>query len=276
MQTNRSTFAPLALYFAVAFGWAWAFWVPEALREMGMIEIPEALTAIHAGGQPAAWGPLIAAIIVALVYQRGPGLRELLSSIIRVRFSPWYYLVAVALLPAIVGMAQLVAIIAGETVPPSPAFAEPISIPISFIFIFFLSGPLQEEAGWRGTATRLIQTRTGALWASLVTGVAWGLWHLPLFFMQREDIYYNRPFLGLLISTMLLSVLFTWVYNNTRKSLFAAMLIHTSWNWSNYLFTGLLTDAGGLTFMLLLTAVVIVVVVRFGPQRLTRSDSQGW
>ena len=269
MQTNRSTFGPLALYFAVAFGWAWAFWVPEALRQMGVIEIPEPLVGLHAEGQPAAWGPLIAAVIVALVYGRSQGLREPLSSLIRVRFSPWYYLVAIVLLPAIVGLAQLAAVIAGENVPPSPAFAEPISIPVSFVFIFFLSGPLQEEAGWRGTSTRLFQQRIGALWASLVTGLAWGLGHLPLFFMEREDIYYNRPFLGLLISTVLLSVLFTWVYNNTRQSLFAAMLIHTSWNWANYLFTGLLTDTGGLTFMILLAGIVVLVVIRYGPRTLT-------
>ncbi len=270
MKSETSGGGHLLLFFAIAFGWAWLFWVPEALRQAGLIEIPAALVTLHAEGQPAAWGPLIGAIVVALLQNGYQGLKDLLASMVRVRFSSWWYLVAVALLPAIVGLAQLAALLTGEEVPASPALAEPISIPIAFIFIFFLAGPLQEEAGWRGTATSALQTRMNALFASLVTGAAWGLWHLPLFFMTREDIYYNRPFWGLLISAILLSVLFTWVYNNTRRSLFAAMLIHTSWNWSNYLFTGLLTDTGGLTFMVLLTATVVIVVLGFGPKTLTR------
>lgn len=271
MDAQTSGFRNLVLYLVIAFGWAWLFWVPEALRQQGIIEIPQALAGLHMEGQPAAWGPLIGAVVVAFLQNGLQGARDLFASMIRVKFSFWWYLVAIGLLPAIVGLAQLVAVMSGEDVPVSPALAEPISIPIAFVFIFFLAGPLQEEAGWRGTATEAMQPRFGALWASLVTGVIWGLWHIPLFFMVREDIYYNRPFLGLLISTMLLSVLFTWVYRNTRNSLFAAMLIHTSWNWSNYVFTGLLTDNGGLAFMVLLVTTVIVTVLVFGPKTLVRS-----
>lgn len=67
---------------------------------------------------------------------------------------------------------------------------------IAFVCILFLGGPLQEEAGWRGTSTPKLQTKHGALGASLATGLMRGLWHLPLFYIPREEIYYNQPAWG--------------------------------------------------------------------------------
>lgn len=63
--------------------------------------------------------------------------------------------------------------------------------------------------------------------------------------------------MGPLISTVLLSVLHIWIYNSTKRSLFAAMLMHTSWNWANFAFTSPETDAGGLAFMIILASAVL-------------------
>ncbi len=260
------------LFFAIAFGWAWAFWVPVALRDSGVVELPNQIEKLVAGGSFAAWGPLIGAIIAALASGGAGGVKDLLKSMVRVRFAAIWYLVALALIPAILGGSQLIASFAGEEIPASEAFANPISIPFAFVWIFFLGGPLQEEAGWRGTSTHILQEKWGALVASLATGFIWGLWHLPLFFMEREEIYYNQPIWGLMISTMLLSALLTWVYNNTGRSLFAMMLMHSSWNWANYLFTSLQTDTGGLAFFGLMILTVVLIVVLAGPERLSRKS----
>lgn len=255
------------LFFLIAFGWAWAFWVPVALAENGAITLSGPLATLIAEGRPAAWGPLIAAFVVAGLDGRG-AISDLARSMFKVRFAWPLYLAALCLIPAIVGGAQLIAWLAGEAIPPSEALANPISIPIAFVWIFFLGGPLQEEAGWRGTAMRRLQSRWGGLMASLASGLAWGLWHLPLFYMPREDIYYNQPIWGLLISTTLLSVLLGWIYNATGRSLLAAMLMHTTWNWSNYVFTTLQTDIGGSAFLVLLAGVAVAITVLTGPTEL--------
>lgn len=263
----RSTFQFPWLFFAIAFGWTWAFWVPVALSENGVIEIPYGVAWLIADGKPAAWGPLIAAVYIA--FYKGV-MRDLLNSMIRVKFSLRWYLAALLLIPAIVGGAQMIAQFLGAELPVSEALQNPLTLPIAFVWIFFLGGPLQEEAGWRGTSTPMLQTKLGALGASLATGLMWGLWHLPLFYMQREEIYYNQPFWGLIGSTMLLSVLFTWVYSNTGRSLFAAMLMHTTWNWSNFVFPALQSDTGGAAFFVLLIGAVMIIVLRFGPNELSK------
>lgn len=270
MGNDKTEFGVLWAFFAIAFGWTWAFWVPIALEANDVIQIPSGLSAIVMDGEPAAWGPLIAAVIVAIRSAGLGGAKRLFASMVRMRFPLKWYLAALLLIPAIVSAAQAIALAAGETVSASDALANPISIPITFIWIFFFGGPLQEEAGWRGTATVSLQRRFGALGASLLTGILWAVWHAPLFYQPREEIYYNQPFWGLLTSTMMLSVLLTWIYKNTGRSLFAAMLMHTSWNWANYVFGGLQTDTGGLAFIVLMVGSVLIIVVRFGSSELVQ------
>jgi membrane protease YdiL (CAAX protease family) len=96
----------------------------------------------------------------------------------------------------------------------------------SFLPLLIL-GPLSEEIGWRGYALDRLQTRWNSLTSSLIVGMGWGLWHLPLFFMvgtsQHELAF---PFVGFLVGTMANSVLFTWLHNNTSRSIWTAIFFH--------------------------------------------------
>ncbi len=262
----------LILFYVIAFAFAWAFWMPLALAESGYLTLPTSLYTYLSENNPGAWGPLIAAIVTALIASGWTGLRDLFRRMTRVKFGLRWYVISLALIPAIIWLSGWIAQLRGAELPVSEVFENPIAIPVSFIWIFFLGGPLQEEAGWRGTATHTLQKgRMGALGASIIVGLLWGLWHAPLFYIPREEIYYNQPVWGLLGSTVLLAVLLTWVYNNTGQSLFAVMLMHTSFNWANYIFTTLEDDIGGQTYFFLMVTVVLLVVVLFGPSRLSRN-----
>lgn len=96
----------------------------------------------------------------------------------------------------------------------------------SFLPLLFL-GPLSEEIGWRGYALERLQSRWNALTSSLIVGLVWALWHLPLFMMEGTSFHESGdPFIGFLIKLMACSILYTWLYNNTKQSLWSAILLH--------------------------------------------------
>jgi hypothetical protein len=64
------------------------------------------------------------------------------------------------------------------------------------------------------------------------------------------------------------SVLFTWLYNNTDGSVFAALLFHTMFNWSHYVFPTLGSDRASLIMFLLLFIVVAGILIVWGPKNM--------
>jgi membrane protease YdiL (CAAX protease family) len=94
----------------------------------------------------------------------------------------------------------------------------------------FIYGPIPEELGWRGYALSRLQARWNALVSSLILGAIWALWHLPLFFI-KDTLFYRHgawsPWFWQFMTTVIpLSIIFTWIFNNTRRSTLAAILFH--------------------------------------------------
>jgi membrane protease YdiL (CAAX protease family) len=88
-------------------------------------------------------------------------------------------------------------------------------------------GPLSEEIGWRGYALERLQSRWNGLTSSLIVGLVWALWHLPLFMMVGTSQHESSvPFIGFLMKMMGSSILYTWLYNNTQRSVWSAILLH--------------------------------------------------
>jgi uncharacterized protein len=106
-----------------------------------------------------------------------------------------------------------------------------------------LIGPV-EEIGWRGVALPLLQRRYAPLWASLILGAFWGVWHLPAFLLSgtEQSAWSFGPFV---IGVLALSVLVTPMFNAARGSLLIPALFHFQMNgpgwpdaqpWENYVF----------------------------------------
>jgi hypothetical protein len=271
MKQNRSENRNLWLFFLITFAWSWLFWIPKALVSQDLLSIPPVLGDFLLGhSNPAAWGPFIAAFLLTYINEGGRGVKRLLKSGIDYRFEKIWLIPIFLLFPAIVGGALLLSMLTGGITPNLSVLSNPFTIPIAFVYIFFLGGPLQEEFGWRGYALDRLQAKWNALISSIILGFFWGAWHLPLFFMSMQAMYYQRPIWGLMISTILLSILFTWLYNNTRKSILAVLIFHTMFNLSHYMFPALETKLGSLYAIILPLIVVIVVVTIWGPKRMVR------
>jgi membrane protease YdiL (CAAX protease family) len=112
---------------------------------------------------------------------------------------------------------------------------------LSFALIFVANipiAPLGEEPGWRGCLQPLLSRRFGLWPASLIVGVIWALWHLPLYLL-----IYGIPLNSYLlscVSIMGMSVVLAGLYRAGGNSLRLPILFHASWNAS----ARFLTDAG--------------------------------
>lgn len=99
------------------------------------------------------------------------------------------------------------------------------------IMAMIFSTPVQagEEIGWRGYALPRMAERMGFASASVLLGVIWAVWHLPLFFVSAVDNYHQTFFLYAFQVTAL-SVAIAWLYARTNGSLLLTMLLHAAVN----------------------------------------------
>ncbi len=144
---------------------------------------------------------------------------------------------------------------------------------VPFLFGAFIYGPLPEELGWRGYALDQLQRRWNAVTSSLVLGTIWALWHLPLFFI-RDTLFYSHGawspwFWEFTAQIIPLAVLFTWIFNNTRRSTLAAIIFHFMANVTAD-FANVTTGTNFYSTLLWITAAMVVLVL-WDARTLTRT-----
>jgi membrane protease YdiL (CAAX protease family) len=256
----------IGAFLLLTFGWSWLFWGPKALAAEGLVAGVPALPELGA------FGPTVAAFVLVTYTNGVSGARRLARRAVRLDFPKRWLIPALFLSPLIVLISLGVALTTGAALS-FPWTGTPIVLPIAFLFVFFLGGPVQEEFGWRGYLLDPVQDRLSALGGGVAVGLVGAVWHIPLFFIPSETIYYQNPFVGFAVSITLLSVLMTWVYNNTNASLLPALLFHASFNWSQGMFPILDSDRASLTLVGLLAVTTLAVVAYWGPTSLTRTDA---
>jgi uncharacterized protein len=212
---------PLVTFFLLVFILTWVVWVPRASgAPLGVL------------GQAWTWIPAIAALLAAALTGGRGALRELGSRLVRWRVG-WQWYVVVILGPAVfsLAVAGIYALFGGswaEAAPPA-ILAGPLLLLPLFLAILTLTDGLGEELAWRGFALPRLLTRYNALVASVVLGVIWALWHLPLLWTEGNGMF-QLPVWLLLLDLTAKSVLFTWVFLQTRGSVLIAMLFHGATN----------------------------------------------
>ena len=84
-------------------------------------------------------------------------------------------------------------------------------------------------------------------------------------------------FLGSVVTMAFMSVLFTWLYNNTGGSVFATLLFHTMVNLSTYvMFPVFETQTGPLYYLISMIAVAIIILAVFGAKRMVREKENSF
>jgi uncharacterized protein len=280
-RTTPSAF-PLK-FFVLAFAFTWAFWWLAVLDERGLISLP--VPAVLIG----TFGPVVGAVVVTAQEGGRAGLRSLLGRIARWRVAPVWY--GVALLgPILLYLAAMALhVLLGGQPPDLSALIEAIPLVMVLSVYFFVVVALGEEVGWRGYALPALQARYGALLSSMILGVAWALWHLPLFFNPSVGSYSDLSFVLWLAYLIPFTILITWVFNSTGGSVLMAMVIHAVMNASGETWKAIpeysirpasaieaAAETGHVYLMLtiVLWAATIVVVLVYGPLNLSRKARQ--
>ena len=121
-----------------------------------------------------------------------------------------------------------------------------------------------EEYGWRGyLLPRLLPL--GEIKGTLVLGVIWACWHLPVLSMGQESLWLSVP-IFLTLAT-LIAFPFTWLYRASGASILVLSLFHSSFDLWGDTFTSavaypgqkqLVIGDGGLICLIFLLLIVIL------------------
>jgi membrane protease YdiL (CAAX protease family) len=217
-------------FFLLAFAISWAIMIPLALSAQGIIEAKVPLQLHYL----TAYGPMLAALLVTGVADRGPGLRSLGASMIKWRVGASWFVVA-ALSPAILfAVGALAGRIWTGAWPALRDLGQVNFLPYLGLWalpFWIVTSGFGEEVGWRGYALPRLQRGRTALSATLILWVFWVTWHIPAFFYlpnYREIGLWFFP--GFALGVFAGAIIYTWLFNGTGGSVPMAALFHGVFN----------------------------------------------
>jgi membrane protease YdiL (CAAX protease family) len=172
--------------------------------------------------------PNLAAVIVTGVLAGREGIRQLLGKFFAYRIAVRWYLVALFPFPLAFVAAGLYRLAGGAT-PGNMGIS--VGFWSGLIIHNLLQGATGEEAGWRGFALPRLQETHGPVKASLILGLIWNFWHLPLWLLSGySGLDLLMYVLAFSVSIISLTFLITWISNKTPNSLIPIVITHFSFN----------------------------------------------
>ena len=251
---------PLIYFFLIAFALAWAVMALPIAQNFGLLsdQLPFEILLILGS-----WMPNIAAfIVIGFIIKRKGGIKALLKGWLKWKMHPGWYLLAFS--PVIFGIVTIWVYqwIYGYS-PSTELFADPAAF-IGLLVLITITGAMGEELGWRGFALPRLQLRMNALSASILLGIIWALWHLPLWFAGLG--FETIPFWAYMLIGVSFSILVTAACNSSGGSLLIATLFHLFLNVSVNMIEN---EAFSILAAVLVIAAIIITAV-FGPGKLSR------
>ncbi|WP_049981135.1 CPBP family intramembrane glutamic endopeptidase [Halolamina rubra] len=267
----------LITFVAIAYAFTWT--IQGTLAYSGMEASWTHSILIGLGG----FGPPIGAATV--VWASGGSLGTWIGQMFKWRIGAKWWALALGLPLLILVLGVALFVVAG-----GPIDLTGLESPLIYLFAMAWGtvwGGGQEDLGWRGFMLPILQDSYSALTSSVIVGVTWAAWHLPLF-LNATTTHGGWPRsqqLLWMVSILAGSILWTWMYNSTGGSVLAVAVFHAGVNsmgiyhpadpdalvpngvpdpWLN-----LLAEVTG-AIPLVLIAVVLVVV--YGPGRLANRE----
>lgn len=178
------------------------------------------LSGTHPAFFLAVWGPAISAFILILLIGGAGGFRRYLSRLLLWRCSPAWAAFLIIGVPLIFAAGALVkGNLLTNPIPPEGIGA--LLVGMGFMMIL---GPI-EEFGWRGLAQPILQRHVAPLFAGLLIGATWGIWHLPAFYLSGT-VQSGWSFTPFFFGNIALAVIITPLFNASKGSILLPMVFH--------------------------------------------------
>ncbi|MCW8828174.1 MAG: CPBP family intramembrane metalloprotease [Gammaproteobacteria bacterium] len=210
----------LVPFFSMTFVIAWGIlglyiFVPDR-----MVRLFGNLTGEHPLFHLAVYAPAIAALTLVLYRHGFVGVGRFLSRLLLWRATRYWYALILVIIPLVFYVSALLKENEYDSLFP---FAS-VQAYLLALLLMAIKGPV-EEIGWRGLALPLLQRRMTPIWAALVLGVVWALWHYPAFLLSGtpQSAWSVTPFF---LGTMALSIIVTPLFNSSRGSILLPALFH--------------------------------------------------
>jgi len=249
------------LYFAIAFTWAWACWIPVLFLLKGD-SFANLLTLLGT------FGPLVSSLALSIYAGGRREAVDLLRQATRLKMSANVFCWS-TVLPLVIASASWR--LAGGTQVNNDAF----TIATRFVLYLFFGGSVAEEFGWRGYAWPRLRERLSLSQASIVLGVLWAAWHLPLFFIPGTT-QASTPFWAFALTCCAMSAIMGWCCEQQR-SIVPALLFHTIWNLTTVIFPpfetrGVDPTVMPATILFVIAGAMLVIVAEQRPQDSTPAN----
>jgi membrane protease YdiL (CAAX protease family) len=208
-------------------------------------------------------GPCISGIVLTSILEGARGLRRLFAQMSLSSFPARWY--AALLVPPVLILTVLLCL---------ERFVSSAYEPNRFFvgILFGIPAGFLEEIGWTGYALPKMRSQSSTLAASLVLGIIWSLWHIPvvdyLGTASPHGTFWLPFLLAFTLAMTAMRVLIAWIYSNTH-SLLSAQLMHVSSTGSLVVFSPTQVTAAQevrwyALYGLVLWIAVAIVVKAFG------------
>jgi membrane protease YdiL (CAAX protease family) len=216
----------VASYYFLALALSWLVELPLVAVRQGWINLPIPF-AVH---YLAAFGPLLAAVIVTALTGGRDGLKELWGRVTRWRVG-WNWALFSIFSPVVIFALSMpvVWLIKGNW-PDLRLLGQANYLPYLGVWVlpvWLATFGFGEEIGWRGFALPRLQKTMSVSRATLTLGLMWIAWHVPAFFYL--DTYQGMGWFvlpGFVFGVLCGAVIFTWIYNGTGGSVLMVALWH--------------------------------------------------
>ena len=236
MATIRSFIQrhPVSLFYILVFAISWGGLLllagidqipgnPDQVKKL----FPLALVIMFAG-------PSFSGLLMTLLVSGKPGLRELLSRLLRWRIGLRWYAIALLTGPLLVAAILWLLSQFSSAFIPGIVTADDKIVQVLFGLGWGLvGGGLLEELGWTGFAVPRLRLRYSGLGTGLIVGLLWGVWHILIAFWSSNALAgslslttFVAGFLAFyLVALPAYRILLVWVHDRTN-SLVVVMLMH--------------------------------------------------